>query len=515
MTPARDADIYGQQPGQIVDFSKVKVGVKTLQDAVLDVNPYKKIDARLGDKQTVLKAIYNDDYEELRDISYFFYRTSGIYKRLCRLMASLYKYDWFVTPYINDDSQKVQNKAIEDFHKVLTDLDNFKVKKFFGEVALKIMKHGCYYGYLIREGKQIAVQELHPKYCRSRFTVNGKPAIEFNMRYFDDFFTDAQQKIKMLNLFPAEFRKAYKMYKSGKLKPDFAGDEQGWYLLDPGFAFKFNMDGEDVPPFIAVIPSIIDLSEGQELDRQKIKQRLLKIIVQKLPIDKNGDLIFDIDEAAALHNNAVNMIGKAIGLDVLTTFADVDVEDMDNTTAATATDELERLERQVYNEAGISQKLFNTDGNVALEKSILNDEASMINLILQFEEFLNEIIKPYNKKKNYSFRVQILGTTIYNYKEMAKLYKEQTQLGYSKMLPQIALGNSQSSVLATAFFENEVLELFNVFIPPMSSNTMSSNAAQVQEKEQKPADDEKKGGRKELPDEEKSEKTIQNRESMS
>jgi hypothetical protein len=43
---------------------------------------------------------------------------------------------------------------------------------------------------------------------------------------------------------------------------------------------------------------------------------------------------------------------------------------------------------------------------------------------------------------------------------------------------------------------------------------MSSNAAQVQEKEQK-TEDEKKGGRKELPDEEKSEKTIQNRESMS
>ena len=514
MTPARDVDVYGQKPGQVVDFSKAKVGVKTLEDAVLDVNPYQRIDARLGNKETVLRALYNDDFEELRDISNFFYRTSGIYKRLCRLMASLYRYDWCVTPYINDDEKKIQNKAINDFHKVLTELDKFQVKRFFNDVALKIMRRGCYYGYFIKEGTQLGVQELHPKYCRSRFVVNGKPAIEFNMKYFDDCFTDSVQKLKMLNLFPDEFRKGYKLFKQGKLVPDFPGDEQGWYLLDHELAFKFNMDGEDIPPFVSVIPSIIDLSEGQELDRQKIKQRLLKIIVQKLPIDKNGDLIFDIDEATALHNNAVQMIGKAIGLDVLTTFADTKVEDMDNTTAATATDELERLERQVYNEAGISQKLFNTDGNVALEKSILNDEAALTSMILQFEDFLNDVIKSFNKKKAYSFRVQILGTTIYNYKEMAKLYKEQTQLGYSKMLPQIALGNSQSSVLATAFFENEVLELFNVFIPPMSSNTMSSNAAQVQEKEQK-TEDEKKGGRKELPDEEKSEKTIQNRESMS
>ena len=87
---------------------------------------------------------------------------------------------------------------------------------------------------------------------------------------------------------------------------------------------------------------------------------------------------------------------------------------------------------------------FNTDGNIALEKSILNDEASMYNLVQQFEQFLNILIKDFNKSpKKIYYKVQILGTTIYNYKDLSKLYKEQTQLGYSKMLPQIALGQSQ------------------------------------------------------------------------
>jgi hypothetical protein len=36
----------------------------------------------------------------------------------------------------------------------------------------------------------------------------------------------------------------------------------------------------------------------------------------------------------------------------------------------------------------------------------------------------------------------MLETTQYNYKDLAKYYKEQVQLGYSKMLPQIALGHS-------------------------------------------------------------------------
>ena len=41
----------------------------------------------------------------------------------------------------------------------------------------------------------------------------------------------------------------------------------------------------------------------------------------------------------------------------------------------------------------------------------------------------------------------MLETTQYNYKELSKMYKEQTQLGYSKMLPQVALGQSQSFII--------------------------------------------------------------------
>lgn len=54
------------------------------------------------------------------------------------------------------------------------------------------------------------------------------------------------------------------------------------------------------------------------------------------------------------------------------------------------------------------------------------------------------------------------------------MYKEQVQIGYSKMLPQIALGHSQSAIINTAHFENEVLHLSEIMIPPLMSSTMSS-----------------------------------------
>jgi hypothetical protein len=496
-------------PHNTVDFSKIKIGVKSLENAILDDDNFRRLNPKLGDKTEVLRAIMNGDYDAMRDISNFFYKTSGIYSRLCRYMAYLYRYDWYITPYINSD-KITDEKILDGFNKALTYLDNFEVKKFFGEVALKVIKNGCYYGYKVPQADRMVIQELPPKYCRSRFSVNGRPAVEFNMKFFDDTFRDTAQKMKMLNLFPPEFKKGYVLYKEGKLVPDFQGDTAGWYLLDIENSIKFNLNDNDYPAFISVIPAIIDLDDAQALDRKKMQQQLLKIIIQKMPIDKNGDLVFDVDEAQALHNNAVRMLQNALGIDVLTTFADVDVADMaDSTSTSTSSDELEKVERTVYNEAGVSQMQFNTDGNIALEKSILNDAAHMYTLLLQFEAFLNDLLKPYNKNpKKVYYKVQMLTTTIYNYQDMAKLYKEQTQLGYSKMLPQIALGQSQSSVLANAYFENDILDLVNVFIPPMSSNTMSADAiAEMKEKGT--------AGREEKPDDEKSEKTIQNRESMS
>lgn len=181
------------------------------------------------------------------------------------------------------------------------------------------MKNGCYYGYIVQSTNSLILQELPPSYCRSRYFVAGMPAIEFDMRFFDQF-PDPSYRMRVLKLFPEEFQRGYVLYKKGKLLPDIKGDYSGsWYLLSPELSVKFNFNGSDIPPFISSIPALMDLDAAQDLDRRKQMQKLLKIIVQKLPMDKNGDLIFDIDESRDIHNNAVAMLSRAIGVDVLTT----------------------------------------------------------------------------------------------------------------------------------------------------------------------------------------------------
>ena len=520
MSTPRSTPVIGNRIPE-VDYAKMKIGIKALDDAVINLGSYKKLNPNMT-KENIQRAIATGNIEQMREASEFYFKISGIYSRLCKHLANFYRYDWTVTPF-SPTGKVAPDKILDGFNKISYELNEFGVKEYFGEIALKVMRRGCYYGYIIRNGDVAQVQELLPKYCRSRFSIKGRPAVEFNMKFFDDEFRDIDYRLRVLKMFPKDFQKGYIAYKDGKLPPEYPGDAAGWYLLDPENTFKFNINDEDYPPFIAVIPHIIDLDAAQELDRKRMAQKLLKIIIQKMPLDKNGELIFDVDEAQELHNNAVKMLGKAIGIDVLTTFADVDVADMADTQAAASMDELEKVERSVYNESGTAQNLFNTDGNIALEKSILDDEANMYGLILQFQSFLNYLIKPYNKNpKKLYYKVDILPTTIYNYKDMSKLYRENGAAGGSKLLASVALGQTQAGVIATARFENEVLDIADIFT---SKQAREERAAKIASSKitaasgsesagQKPMDT-KSAGRPEKPDDQKSEKTMKNKEAMS
>ena len=473
-----------------------------------------------------MRAIVTKNYRKLRDISDFFYNASGIYQTVCNYFAYLYRYDWYIYPENVKDSARPE-KIVEEYTRLLSYLDKSYIKKMCGDIALKVVKYGCYYGYLVDSANGIQLQELPFEYCRTRYSVNGIPAIEFNMAFFDDKFSDVGYRMRVIKMFPDEFAKGYALYKQGKLIDDentvwsnTLKLSSGWYLLDPNSTIKFNINNSDIPIFINALPAIIDLDAAQELDRKKQMQKLLKILVQKLPMDKNGDLIFDVDEARDIHNNAVAMLKRAVGVDVITTFADIESIDISDRNTTTSTDDLEKVERTVYNSLGISRNLFNTDGNLSLEKSILDDESTMRNLLLQFGIFFDKIIYRKSSNKKYYFRFMMLETTQYNYKEMAKLFKEMSANGQSKFMPAIALGHAQSSVLNLAYFENEILDLPSIMIPPMMSSTISGQEIldiknqRNSNKNENPLE-EKNPGRPEKPDDEKSEKTIQNLESMS
>lgn len=462
------------------------------------------------------------DTQELRRISNIFYRLNGTYQKFCNYAAMLFRYDWYVSVERRvEDIESNKKKILDEFREILYCLDNSHIKKICGDIALAVVKDGAYYGYRVDCVDSITIQQLPIKYCRCRFYKGTLPVVEFNMKFFDEKFPDLKTRQAVLKMFPPEFEKGYHLYHQHKLPADNILDSYGcYYALEPGYGIKFSLSdsiGDDLPLFVNTIPSLLDLETAQNIDRARQLQQLRKVFIQKIPLDKNNDLIFDVDEARDIHNNAVEMLSGAPGVEVLTTFTDVQVEDLaDSSSNSTNADTLERAERTVYNNAGVSHNLFNTEGQVALEKSILMDEAQLRTLVLQFHMFFDAAIMSRFKKHNkkWVFRFYMLETTQNNYQAMSKLYKEQTQIGFQKILPQIALGHSQSSILNGIYFENVLLELSTIMIPPLMSSTLNGEDI-LKPKNGAGTAETGEPGRPPKEDSEKSAKTLQNLESQS
>lgn len=281
------------------NFGRIQVSNKLLDDAAIDLRTLKNTEKKFYAKGEIIKALMDRDVQTLRDISNYFYRTNGIYFRICNYYAEMYRYDWYIVPEIYDEKSKINlDKVNKEYRKALRFLDNSNIKKNCCDIGLQVIRNGAYYACLIPSSEGIVFQDLPANYCRSRYKVGNMPIVELNMRFFDDKFPDTQYRQKILKLFPKDIQKGYVLYKSGKLKGDTILETSGsWYALAKGSAIKFDFGNGDIPLFASAIPALLDLDAAQELDRRKQMQKLLKILIQKLPLDKNGDLIFDLDEA--------------------------------------------------------------------------------------------------------------------------------------------------------------------------------------------------------------------------
>ena len=93
-----------------VDFGSIKVDVKKLDDATINLGKYDKLETRnmLGNKTYVLQALQQRNAEALREISDYFFVTNGIYQRVCCYFATMYRYDWYISAELYTDSDKIK-----------------------------------------------------------------------------------------------------------------------------------------------------------------------------------------------------------------------------------------------------------------------------------------------------------------------------------------------------------------------------------------------------------------------
>ncbi len=454
-------------------------------------------------KQDIVEAIERKDIYAMRTISNYFYSVSGVYARGIHYLADMHTFSYLVTPNLNNFDVAIDKKQLQkDLDKALLFCEELNIQKTFAQITLKSIIDGAWYGYLRYNGQSYVFEELPINYCRSRYKINGKPAIEFNVKYFDDAIVKSDLRKQVLMTYPKEIVEGYIAYKEGRLESDSSHPGNYWIRLDNNNAWKFSLRDDDQPFFISSVPKVIDFDDIREINKRKKEQQLQKLLIQKVPLNKDGEFIFDMQEAKALHENAIQMLGNAINIDVLTTFTDNDLLEVAEEKSNQS--EFEKWEKQVYNDMGISAQLFATDGNLALEKSIKSDESLLPRLLKQYETFLTRTLdRFFTPDPNlYDYTFWFPPVTHYNRDEFIKTTKDLATFGYGKMLPAIAMGQTQRAFLSQIYFENDILQLHDKMVPLQSSHTSSGK------------DGNGETGRPKKSNDEASDKTLQNRVSM-
>lgn len=436
-------------------------------------------------EEEVAEIIASGDPSSMSLLSRYYFYSSGFYRRIIFYYAYLLTYAYVVIPHLKD---KPNNKSKKNYYEALDFCEGVGLKSFCEHAAVCVLVDGAYYGLLVDNGGQVSTMDLPFSYCRTRFKgFSGLDIVEINLSYFT-MITDSISREKALNLYPKDVKKAYQKYISGTSR----GGSQ-WCPLPEGVGIYLQIH-ENRPLFINTIPAINNFSTYRDLEIQKEELETKKILVQEIPVDKEGELIFEPEEAKELHRGAVQMLADNTTLDVLTTYAKVDVKSLADSRQTINTN-LETFQNMIYAESGASSNIFAATGNISLDQSLKNDLSLMMNLADQFSQLFTYLLNTEIAKGTTTYSVAILPVSYYNTKDYIDQTHKLATTGYSYLLPAIASGLTQKEFLDIKVLENDILGLKDVLIPLSTAFTESDE-----------------GGRNPLPNDKKTDKTIKNEE---
>jgi hypothetical protein len=268
------------------------------------------------------------------------------------------------------------------------------------------------------------------------------------------------------------------------------------------------------PALLGSIPELKKLDDATKREEKRENNELYKLLINKMPIDKDGELVFQLDEVADFHASIADMLKDIDTVDVLTTFGETDLESLQDSSAASQTaDRLAKYRANAWNAMGRGEILFNATNSSSLAYSIKKDETIMKEYLNIFESWLKLVINLFFEKTNLSFDFKFLPTTRFNLTDYQQSYFRGAQYGYSKMFAGVAMGIKQTSQLSLMTFENDFLNMTEKMVPLQSSYTSSGKTSSSGENTRVSTtvqDNSNTAGRPELPDELKSEKTQAN-----
>lgn len=460
---------------------------------------------RMGGEETALdytveearEIISSGTQKQKRTLSNYMFKVSGIYRRAIMTASTLPTYNYEVLPITLRPDLEISVIEEVELKKNLF-LQNSNIRGDLATVMFYIFKDGRYYG-LIREkedGRGMFVQDLPVEFCRIRNKdLYGRWIIEFDLRYFDNVPVEsgedrAKIRVAALESMPKEIIDAYNAFKAQKIGH--------WVVLNSEQTLAIvPFDGD--PLIMGGIPDLINLMDTKDIVKGIDKQALKKLVISQLPLDKDGNLVFDLEEAGEIHQTMASILQDSM-VDILTTFGETEVANLEARDSLQG-DKLAKVERNSYNELGLPSTMFNPDSSTATQYAIENLQSLVFSVFPEIENSLSIYIGNTQGLPNrVDFSFKLLRVSHYNREDVLAELETAAGFGFPvKTTVMSLLGYTPMELSSKMMIENDLLKLHEKMIPVQSTHTGGAEAILD------------KGGRKEKDDKEKSDKTIQNK----
>ena len=403
----------------------------------------------------------NEHYRELREMSIALYNTNGIYTQMINYMSALYTFDYYIYP---NHKTKMEDKELlnKNFRLTAEWLDKVDIKETFPDIQKDILTEGTVFLYEVETKVKFNLLKMPNEFCKISYVENGICRYSVNLQMINTH---------NIMLFPEEIKRAYRDYMNGITT-------EGWYLVgNRGVAFTTDMNlSNGIPYFTFLIDNLKRYEKAKDLSDIKDKLDNLKLIVQKIPIDpRTNKPTFSPSVTKKFHDATKDNLPD--GVAITTNPLDVTAISFDKSYNQ-ANDIVERATKEVWNNSGISNQLFNNTNNSAeaLRMNVKVNEILMKRFMGYFTIYLNSKIS-----RRWKFSMAFMPITAINREDMVKLYTSTLPIGGSRLQALSAYGLEPLQAINILELEQNVLDIDSLMLPKEAGYTLSSGGRPTNE----------------------------------
>lgn len=418
---------------------------------------------------------------------------NGIYSSIIEYLTNIPLYRYTVIP---GQVKKLRETGSADkyaavYEKMISVVDGISIEVTLPKILQAGLIYGIIYLYIDKDQKSETVETLMlpHSYCQKGFSTNfGTDTIIFDFKFFSDTLGKLRSSSGMtiteddlFALFPAGLINQYKQYLKNK--------DLRYQNLPPEYSAAISFSPNGMPPKIYSNFGLIDYDTIKENEVTRSANELEKILSHQIPHNSDGELMFDLEEAAELHNSMAKAISSVAGLKLLTTFGPTEILELqpERTKENKA---VQQAYANVFNTAGINPELFIGDSADALKNTLKKDTAYVFKQLNLIINFYNLAINNLYSFSPYQLQINLLPISVYDEVDKVNMYINNANFGIGKLEAVVATGIKQKDISDKHTLE-KYLDLDSILVPLQSAYTSTPGDVQ---KDDSSSDPQETGG---------------------